>query len=216
VYIKHRTKKWLNKKFLIHSVASNALIPNNNNQSQFVVKLDSEETQNYIKTTYKQLMRNITSLQNGPKAILPNQTTIQADSMVILPLHHFLSNEAQTAYSFPNLTNESLLSVGQLCDDDCEVLFDKKKVQILKNNKIILQVQRSPIDKLYDINLEAYHTNNPSKNIHCHKMNYIIRKDRSKTDLARYLHTCAFSPSLSTFIRAIKTETLSQGLALKL
>ena len=85
-------------------------------------------------------MRNITSLQNGPKAILPNQTTIQADSIVILPLHPSLSKVAQTAYSFPNLNNESLLSVGQLCDDDCEVLFDKKKVQILKNNKIILQV----------------------------------------------------------------------------
>ena len=34
--------------------------------------------------------------------------------------------------------------------------------------------------------------------------NYIIAQDKSKTDLARYLHATAFSPSLSTFERAIE------------
>ena len=37
-------------------------------------------------------------------------------------------------------------------------------------------------------------------------LNYIITKDKSKTDLARYLHATAFSPSLTTFIKAIKNE----------
>lgn len=32
----------------------------------------------------------------------------------------------------------------------------------------------------------------------------IIRKDKTKLDLAEYLHKCAFSPSLSTFQRAIR------------
>ena len=37
-------------------------------------------------------------------------------------------------------------------------------------------------------------------------MYYIITKDKSKTDLARYLHATAFSPSITTFIKAIKNE----------
>ena len=32
----------------------------------------------------------------------------------------------------------------------------------------------------------------------------IIRRDRTKTELAEYLHKCAFSPSLSKFQRAIR------------
>ena len=35
-------------------------------------------------------------------------------------------------------------------------------------------------------------------------MHYIITKDKSKTDLARYLHGTVFSPSLTTFIKAIQ------------
>ena len=36
------------------------------------------------------------------------------------------------------------------------------------------------------------------------KINYIISKDKSKTELAQYLHGCAFSPSLSTLQAAVK------------
>ena len=35
-------------------------------------------------------------------------------------------------------------------------------------------------------------------------MNVIIRKDLTKTKLAGYLHKCAFSPCLSTFLKAIR------------
>ena len=35
-------------------------------------------------------------------------------------------------------------------------------------------------------------------------INYIIRKDKPKTDLALYLFGAAFSPSISTFTKAIR------------
>ena len=35
-------------------------------------------------------------------------------------------------------------------------------------------------------------------------MNVIVRKDLTKTKLAEYLHKCAFSPCLSTFLKAIR------------
>ena len=35
------------------------------------------------------------------------------------------------------------------------------------------------------------------------QVNYIITKDKTKTDLALYLHATAFPPPISTFMKAI-------------
>ena len=35
-------------------------------------------------------------------------------------------------------------------------------------------------------------------------MSYIVTKDKTKTELAQYLHACAFSPAISTFQEYIK------------
>ena len=154
----------------------------------------------FNKTNVKIIKNNKIIIQ---VAVLPNQNTIQANSVGVLPLHNALSKKAQTTYTFPNLTNESLLSVGQICDDDCEVVFDKTNVKIIKNNNNIMQGRRSPYDKLFDIYLTPAKQVENTKSTIYHKMNYIIRKDKSKTDLARYLHACDLSPCLSTFIKAI-------------
>ena len=34
-------------------------------------------------------------------------------------------------------------------------------------------------------------------------MHYLISRDKSKTELAQFLHACAFSPSISTFQKII-------------
>ena len=133
--------------------------------------------------------------------MLSNNATIQAGKKGFLPLHNSLIDIGQKALSFPNLTNESLLSVGQFCDDDCVILFDKEKVTVKKNEKIILQGKRCHKDNLYDIDLLQNHTTSdlaPSKTIN-HTINYIIRKDKTSSDLAQYLFATAFSPSMSTF-----------------
>ena len=53
-------------------------------------------------------------------------------------------------------------------------------------------------DGLWDISLDALP--DPSHQ----KINAIIRKDKSKSELASYLHACAGSPPISSFIRAVK------------
>ena len=189
------------QKNLNFSVAS-TYIPNN--IIAHIAKLDSGATQNYIEYEHQHLLQKSRSLNNGPIAILPNESTIQANKVGTLPLHPSLSTKAKTAYVFPHLKNESLLSVGQICDDDCKVLFTKNDVKVIKDDKIIIQGQRSPTDKLYNVHLPQPSNNNTLQSTKCNTINYIIRKDKSKTDLARYLHACAFSPSLSTFTQAIK------------
>ena len=202
VKLETKLRNWINNKISFFSVASTT------NTSRYntlpIAKLDSGATQTYIKQQHQHLLLQQLQLHNGPVAMLPNETSIQASTVGKLPLHHSLSNKAQQAYMFPKLTNESLISVGQICDDDCVVIFTKNDVKILKQDKIIIQGHRSPIDKLYDINLTNQKQENTTQSPTKQNINYIIRKDKTSTTLAQYLHACAFSPSISTFTQAIR------------
>ena len=51
------------------------------------------------------------------------------------------------------LSNASLLSIGQLCDDDCVAVFDKGHLRIFKQGILILKGQRNLIDGLWDIDV---------------------------------------------------------------
>ena len=53
-----------------------------------------------------------------------------------------LSSAAKVGHVIPNLSSASLLSIGQLCDDDCLALFNKEKVFIFQQNKLILKGKR--------------------------------------------------------------------------
>ena len=180
--------------------SSNRISLINNIKTPLIAKLDSGASQHYITKKHIDILQNKIPLQNGPIAMLPNKTVIKADTQGLLPLHNSLTTVGQKALSFPNLTNESLLSVGQLCNDNCEVKFDKNTVTVLKNEKVILKGKRNIRDNLYDINLLQNQVTKPVQN----KINYIIRRDKTSSDLAQYLFAAAFSPSLSTFTRAIR------------
>ena len=91
------------------------------------------------------------------------------------------------------LTNELLLSIGQICDQGCTALFSKQKMQIFKNKELLFTADRDWTDGLWKLNL---------KTLQAH---YIVKQDKSKTELAQYLHACAFSPVISTFEECIKT-----------
>ena len=127
-------------------------------------------------------------MQIPTKAALPDGKTIQATYEGNLPLHPNLNIKALI---FPKLTNESLLSIGQLCNQGCTALFNKNIMKIYKEKDIILQGERDWKDELWKINLK----NN--------KINYIIRQDQSKTELVQHLHACAFSPVSSTLQKCI-------------
>ena len=60
---------------------------------------------------------------------------------------------------FPNLTNESLLSVGQLCDNVSSVCFDKNHTTINKTDNQIRQGIRNKNDGLWDIKLSPNNIN---------------------------------------------------------
>ena len=82
---------------------------------------------------------------------------ITADRKGQLQLSDELSATAQTAMILPHLKSASLISIGQLCDDNCDVLLNKTKLIAIKNNKIILQGIRNPFDNLWDIPVKKQH-----------------------------------------------------------
>ena len=81
----------------------------------------------------------------------------------------------------------------------------KYNVDITKNNNLILQGSRNHVDGLWDVVLNSSKTSS-NKNTNKTQLNYIITKDKSKTELAQYLHAAMFSPAISTITKAIKTE----------
>ena len=95
-----------------------------------IMKADSGATITYLKSEHKKYLHNVEPLLHGPHAILPNNTSIQASASGNLQLHSKLKH---SALIFPELHSESLLSIGQVCDDGCIALFDDKVLKIYRN-----------------------------------------------------------------------------------
>ena len=63
------------------------------------------------------------------------------------PLAAPLSKQAQVGHIFDDLQG-SLISIGQLCDDDCVALFPKSHVDIIKDGQILNKGKRNTTNGL--------------------------------------------------------------------
>ena len=105
----------------------------------------------------------------GPAVTLPNNTTIRATKQGNVPINALLSSRAENVVILPSLKSASLISLGQLCDDDCKVLLDKRKLYAVKKNTLVLQGDRNKDDGLWDIKIpyyEVYKKNLQTDNYH--------------------------------------------------
>ena len=87
----------------------------------------------------------------GPTVTLPNNEKISSTEQGKLPLHSDLSSTALTAAILPGLQSSSLISLGQLCDDNCDILLNKKSLFVMKDNQLMMEGFRNKGDKLWDI-----------------------------------------------------------------
>jgi hypothetical protein len=69
-----------------------------------------------------------------------------------IPLATALSKQAQVGHIFDDLQG-FLISIGQLCDDDCVTLFSKYQVDIIKDGKIMIKGKRKTTNGLWNIPL---------------------------------------------------------------
>ena len=118
--------------------------------SSILAKADSGATSHYIRMTDADCLKN-TKPYIGPAVLLPDAGSIKPSKMGQLSLSSKLSKQAQTATALPELKSSSLISLGQLCDDNCIVLLDKKNMYAIKEDEVLLQGKRNLPDGLWDI-----------------------------------------------------------------
>ena len=90
-----------------------------------IAKVDSRASKTYFWLEDAKILQNIVPYDN-PFMLLPNNTAIAPSHAgdVLLPLE--FSEEARKATILLNLRNVSLVSLGQLSGDNCDVLLNRK------------------------------------------------------------------------------------------
>ena len=162
--------------------------------------VDTGVTGHYLVPSARQYCTDIQPTLTGPSAQVANGS----------PLSTKLSQEAQDRHIFDNINSGSLISIGQLCDDDCVSIFTKYHVDITKDGQIIIGGHRNTSNGLWNITivpkyrLISYHQPLPTRKPQHHLVNGAIRHAKTKNELTDFLHGCAFSPLPSTFVCAIK------------
>ena len=176
-----------------NSETVNTYIPLSQHSSSNVdiLKADTGASSTFLKPEHQQYLHNPVQLTNGPRVHLPDNTTLTPTLKGTITLNDSLPINS---FLLPGMKNESLLSIGQLCDQGCIAMFTKNNLQIFQNNKKILHGRRNSTDGLWDVPLQ-------------HKkqtINYVLQQNKPQFELAQYLHACAFSPAIDTFTKAIK------------
>ena len=126
---------------------------------------------------------------------MPNNETMSATRTENTPLAISLSAHAKNAHIFDGLHSASLISLCQLCDDECVAILDKNEINILKGKTIILKGHRNKKYGIWVI---------PISRLVRHRAMAIITKNKKKTELIKYPHGYCFSLTPRTFLKSIK------------
>jgi hypothetical protein len=114
-----------------------------------------------------------------------------------------LSESASVAHVFPAMANNSLLSVGQLCNEGYYVTFRLEGVIIFNSSgRAILKGVRDLGTGIWCINLRK---NEPRSPIASANNVYELRNTGA---VVNYLHKALFSPTKSALLRAVKKGNL--------
>ena len=172
--------------------------------NQVIAKGDSAASNHYWRLNDMEVLDNVHAC-NGPTVTLPDNSTIHSTAVGLLPLPtDVFSKAARNTAVFNNLQSSSLISLGQLCDNDCVIHLNKHELKVIKNQEVVMRGFRNQQDGLWDIPITRHHPNFPV--LLSPKLSVIIRKDKTKADLATYLHAACFSPTTDTFLKAIKNN----------
>ena len=133
---------------------------------------------------------------NAPQVRIPNGTNITAHAQYNLQLPN-VSQQALEADILPSFKH-SLISLGQLCNDDCTAIFSKHQCTIYnKHNRPVVTGIRNPTTGLYEQQIPAHNKQN------IQQANATLPTTNSQEHI-KYLHQCAFSPTTRTWIHAVK------------
>jgi hypothetical protein len=166
-------------------------------RTSILAKVDSGASNHYSKPQDQHVLSKVHATPFGPTVVLPGSKHIQATHSGQLPLHLSFSGKAKKAHSLDGITNSSLISIGQLRDDDCVTILDNTKIEVFKNDTCVLSGKRNATDGIWDIPIPitSARANNPPVT---QQVNAITHKDQTKTAFTQYLYGCCGSPGVST------------------
>ena len=128
--------------------------------------------------------------------MIPNGASITAHAQYNLQVQNVLKQASGTDI-LPSFKH-SLISVGQLCDDDCTAIFSKHQCTIYnKHNQPVVTGFRNHTTRLYEQHIPTYNNQNT------HQTNATLPTTNLQEHI-KYLHQCAFSPTTRTWIQAVK------------
>ena len=149
-------------------------------------------------------LRKIKRADNPIAALLPNGNIINSSHARLCPGLKELPEKARTAHAFPNLKSGALISVPQLCDHDCTVVFHKEEASVICNNKIAMKAKRCKRIRLWCANEETAAEQQEQQPVNSLN-NIIALPDKERT---RFLHAALFSPPISTIRNALQNGCL--------
>ena len=176
-------------------------------RTPILLKADTGASKHYVRKSDVTILKNVQNVAKSISVHMPNNEIIRSTTSGQLPIKK-LSPTAKQAHVLPALTNTSLLSIGQLCNDDCIAIFTKTKMYILKQGQIILTGMRNYTDGLWDVickQSQQTSLNHTTTN----KLNILTSRDKTSYELANFLHACAGSPTIRTFQDAIRKNFLA-------
>jgi hypothetical protein len=147
--------------------------------------------------------------------LLPDGSTITSTHTALLNIP-LLPPHACESHIFPTLASGSLISIGKLCDHGCIATFTSDAVSITLNDTQILRGSRSATTGLWQLHL-------PQASPHCDLLTPSHTKDtptphhaansliphQTLADRIAFYHATLFSPSLSTWCKAIDANLLA-------
>ena len=194
----------LNYLFNISNKLANISVAHNN---PILLKADTGASKHYLRNVDATILNNANTNISSINVYLPNNEVLTSNVSGHLPIKE-LSAPAQQTYALPTLTKISLLSIGQLCNDNCIAIFTKKKVFIIKLGQLILTGMRNYNDDLWDV-ICKQSSQLSHKYTTTNKLNALPSHDKTIYEMANFIHACAGSPTIRTFQDAIKNNYLA-------
>eukprot|EP00804_Cyclotella_cryptica_P030453 CCRYP_008525-RA/>CCRYP_008525-RA protein AED:0.46 eAED:0.46 QI:0/0/0/1/1/1/2/0/145 len=140
----------------------------------------------------------------SPSSFIPADCCSSTSNFINITLG--LGDSETLAHVIPVLAHSSLLSIKQLCDNGCHVIFTKKDCKIYGKAELMLVGKRHPATGLWVIPTQDRSIPSKPPSTFASHAAHSAYQTSSKSKLLQSLHQCAFSPLPPTWIMAINNN----------
>ena len=130
---------------------------------------------------------------------MENGDDMQATKKLQFNLSPEISREAQYGHIYDDLKTGTLVSVGQISDNDFDTICLKTRCVYFKNGKLIIKGIRYHTNGLWNIPLASTSEPPSTTALQQHALG-VVQNSKTRQDLSGYFHAIMFSPTPATFL----------------